>query len=158
MQLLALHNHKRYILIAVQPYASSWSLKSPFNQLFNRKLNLPSNGPLTSPFYPARPACRPTGRSTGVTSLEFCCSVQNGWGVLPWIFFWLVRSRTETSSILVGMDFRGPVWKRVQKITFFGLKSGQDLKNRAAHPQGEFVGEPAPGYFGAASFRRSPLS
>ena len=26
------------------------------------------------------------------------------------------------------------VWKRVWKITFFGLKSSQDLKNRAAHP------------------------
>ena len=32
------------------------------------------------------------------------------------------------------MDFRGLVWKRVRKITFFGLKSGQDLENRAAHP------------------------
>ena len=32
------------------------------------------------------------------------------------------------------MDFRGLFWKRVWVITFFGLKSGQDLKNRAAHP------------------------
>ena len=29
---------------------------------------------------------------------------------------------------------KGQVWKRVWKITFFGPKSGQDLKNRAAHP------------------------
>ena len=32
------------------------------------------------------------------------------------------------------MDFRVLVWKRVWKIKCFGLKSGQDLKNRAAHP------------------------
>ena len=43
-----------------------------------------------------------------------------------------------------GMDFRGLVWKRVWKITFFGLKSGQDLKNRAAHPHQEFLGVPPP--------------
>ena len=30
--------------------------------------------------------------------------------------------------------FRGLYWKRVWKITFFGLKQGQDLENRAAHP------------------------
>ena len=36
------------------------------------------------------------------------------------------------------MDFRGLVWKRVWKITFFGLKSGQDLENQAAHPHQEF--------------------
>ena len=40
------------------------------------------------------------------------------------------------------MDFRGLVWKRVWKITFFGLKSGQDLENRAAHPHQEFPGVP----------------
>ena len=40
------------------------------------------------------------------------------------------------------MDFRGLVWKRVWKITFFGLKSGQDLKNRAAHPLVDFPGVP----------------
>ena len=39
-----------------------------------------------------------------------------------------------------GMDFRGLVWKRLRKITFFGLKSGQDLKNQAAHPDQEFLG------------------
>ena len=42
------------------------------------------------------------------------------------------------------MDFRGLVWKRVWKITFFGLKSGQDLKNRAAHPHVDFPGVPPP--------------
>ena len=38
------------------------------------------------------------------------------------------------------MEFRGLVWKRVQKITSFRLKSGQDLENRAAHPHQEFPG------------------
>ena len=32
-----------------------------------------------------------------------------------------------------GMGFRGLVWKRVWKITQFGLKKGQDMENRAAH-------------------------
>ena len=32
------------------------------------------------------------------------------------------------------MDFKGLVWKDVWKIKFFGLKSDQDLRNRAAHP------------------------
>ena len=36
------------------------------------------------------------------------------------------------------------VRKRVWKITFFGLKSGQDLENRAAHPHQEFPGVPPP--------------
>ena len=36
------------------------------------------------------------------------------------------------------MDFRGRVWK----MTFFGLKQGQDLENRAAHPYQEFPGVP----------------
>ena len=43
-----------------------------------------------------------------------------------------------------GMDFRGLVWKRVWKITFSGLKSGQDLENWAAHPHQEFPGVPPP--------------
>ena len=38
----------------------------------------------------------------------------------------------------MGMDFRGQVWKRVWKMTVFGLKWGQDLENRAAHPRHEF--------------------
>ena len=45
----------------------------------------------------------------------------------------------------MGMDFRGLVWKRITVwiITFFfGLKSGQDFKNRAAHPHQEFPGAP----------------
>ena len=45
----------------------------------------------------------------------------------------------------MGMDFRGFVWKRVRKITFFGLKSGQDVENQAAHPHQEFPGVPPPG-------------
>ena len=32
-----------------------------------------------------------------------------------------------------GMDFRDLVWKLVWKMTYFGLKPGQHLKNRAAH-------------------------
>ena len=42
------------------------------------------------------------------------------------------------------MDFRGLVWKRVRKITPFGLKSGQDLENSAAHPHQEFSEVPPP--------------
>ena len=38
----------------------------------------------------------------------------------------------------------GLVWKRVRKITFFGLKSGQDLESWAAHPQEEFPAVPPP--------------
>ena len=40
------------------------------------------------------------------------------------------------------MDSTGLVWKRVLKITLFGLKSGQDFKNRAAHLHQEFAGVP----------------
>ena len=40
----------------------------------------------------------------------------------------------------MAMDSRGLVWKRMWKMTFFGLKSGQDLENRAAHPHQEFPG------------------
>ena len=43
-----------------------------------------------------------------------------------------------------GMDFRILVWKRVYKIKFFGQKSGQDLKNRAAHTHQEFPGVHSP--------------
>ena len=42
------------------------------------------------------------------------------------------------------MDFRGLVGKRVWKITFFGLKSGQDSENEAAHPHQEFPEVPPP--------------
>ena len=48
----------------------------------------------------------------------------------------------QRPGLKTGMDFRGLVWKRVWKITFFGLKSSQDLKNRVAHPHQEFLGEP----------------
>ena len=37
-------------------------------------------------------------------------------------------------GLKTSMDFRGLVWKRVWKVTFYGLKSGQYLMNRAAHP------------------------
>ena len=42
----------------------------------------------------------------------------------------------------MGIDFRGQVWKQVWKMTVFGLKWGQDLENRAAHPCKEFSGVP----------------
>ena len=42
------------------------------------------------------------------------------------------------------MDFRGLVWKRVWKTTFFRLKWAQGLENRAVHPHQEFLGVPPP--------------
>ena len=47
-------------------------------------------------------------------------------------------------GLKTGMDFRGLVWKRVWKITFFDLKSGQDLKNRAHTPTKNFQEYPPP--------------
>ena len=52
--------------------------------------------------------------------------------------------RVYWTTLKTGKDFRDLVWKRVWKITFFGLKTGQDLKNRAAHPHQEFPGVPPP--------------
>ena len=52
---------------------------------------------------------------------------------------------SNPNNVLVA-HFRGLVWKRVWKITFFGLQQGQDLENRAAHPHQEFPGVP-PGPF-----------
>ena len=48
----------------------------------------------------------------------------------------------KRSGLKMGMDFRGLVWKRVQKITLFGLKLGQDLENWEAQPHQEFPGVP----------------
>ena len=48
------------------------------------------------------------------------------------------RSSNPKNFLLV--HFRGLVWKWVWKMTFFGLKQGQDLENRAAHPHQEFPG------------------
>ena len=45
----------------------------------------------------------------------------------------------------MGIDFGGQVWKRVWKMTVFGLKWGQDLENRAAHRLQEFSGVPPRG-------------
>ena len=42
------------------------------------------------------------------------------------------------------MDFRGLVSKRMWKIIFFGLKSGQVLKSRAAQPHQELPGVTPP--------------
>ena len=44
----------------------------------------------------------------------------------------------------MAMDSRGLVWKRVWKMTFFGLKQGQDLGYREAHPHQEFPWVPLP--------------
>ena len=44
----------------------------------------------------------------------------------------------------MGMYFRVQVWKRVWKMEYFGLKLGQDLGNRAAHPYQKFRGVPPP--------------
>ena len=41
-----------------------------------------------------------------------------------------------------GKNFRGQVWKRVWKVTFFGLKQGQELENPAVHRHQEFPGVP----------------
>ena len=56
--------------------------------------------------------------------------------------FFCLRSNVSNDDIIStwrlslksGMGFSGLVWKRERKSTFFGLKSGQDLENRAAHP------------------------
>ena len=53
--------------------------------------------------------------------------------------------RVYWTTLKTGKDFRDLVWKRVWKITFFGLKTGQDLKNRAVHPHQEFPGVPPGG-------------
>ena len=66
--------------------------------------------------------------------------------------FFSLRSNLSNDNIIsawrpglkTGMDYRGLVRKRVWKITFFGLKSGQDLENRAAHPHQEFPRVPPP--------------
>ena len=57
----------------------------------------------------------------------------------------------------MSMDLRGQVWKLVWIMTFYGLKSGQNLENRAAHPYQEFPGVP-PREPGALSlkFRQLP--
>ena len=56
--------------------------------------------------------------------------------------FICLRSNLSSDNIIssyrpgvkTGMDFKGLVWKRVLKITLFGLKSGRYLENWAAHP------------------------
>ena len=55
---------------------------------------------------------------------------------LQWHNFCL-KARSEN-----GYGFTGLVWKWVLKITLFGLKSGQDFKNMAAHPHQELAGVP----------------
>ena len=49
----------------------------------------------------------------------------------------MIQQRSEN-----GMKFRVQVWKRVWKMEYFGLKLGQDLGNREAHPYQEFRGVP----------------
>ena len=52
----------------------------------------------------------------------------------------------------MGMNFGGLVWKRVWKNTFFGLKQGQEVENRAAHPYQEFPVVPPGGKRHLAKF------
>ena len=54
----------------------------------------------------------------------------------------------ERLGLKMSMDFRGLVWKPVWKMTVFGLKKGQDLKNWVAHPCQEFPGVPTQGHQG----------
>ena len=42
----------------------------------------------------------------------------------------------------MGLDFRDLVSKRVWKMTFFGMKYGQDLENWVAHPHQRLPGVP----------------
>ena len=58
-----------------------------------------------------------------------------------------IQQRSEN-----GMKFRVQVWKRVWKMEYFGLKLGQDLGNRKAHPYQEFRGVP-PRDHNAVNFR-----
>ena len=44
------------------------------------------------------------------------------------------------------MNFRGVDWNGCGQLHFFGLKSGQDLKNRAAHLHQEFPVVPPGAY------------
>ena len=53
---------------------------------------------------------------------------------------------TYMPGLKTGMDFTGQDWKRVWKMTSFGLKYSQDLENQAAHPHQEFTGVHLPGY------------
>ena len=50
----------------------------------------------------------------------------------------------ERPGLKTDMDFKGLVRKQVWKVTFFGLKSGHNLENPAAHPQQEFPEVPPP--------------
>ena len=57
-------------------------------------------------------------------------------------FYQFLTSLNWCEGLKMGMDFRGQVWKWVWKMEYFGLKLGQDLWNRAAHPYWEFWGVP----------------
>ena len=58
----------------------------------------------------------------------------------------------------MSMDFKCLVWKRVWKISFFGLKQGQDLENRAVHPIKNSQESPPRGLHVSDSFHLSTLS
>ena len=59
----------------------------------------------------------------------------------------------------MSIDFKCLVWKRVWKISFFGLKQGQDLENRAVHPiKNSQEYPPPPGLHVSDSFHLSTLS
>ena len=53
----------------------------------------------------------------------------------------------------MGLDFRDLVSKRVWKMTFFGMKWGQDLENWAADPHQRLPGVPP--FQGSGAGRKS---
>ena len=81
---------------------------------------------------------------------NFClCSNQSNDNIIP----------AYGPGLKTSMDFRGLVWERVWKITYFGLKKGQDLESLVAHPHQEIPGVP-PGiqlprclFFSSPSFK-----
>ena len=60
--------------------------------------------------------------------------IQNGFGE-----FVCLRSNLSNDNII---SAKRPGLKTGTEITFFGLKSGQNLENQAAHPHQEFQGVP----------------
>ena len=56
--------------------------------------------------------------------------------------FFVCALSNDDIGLKTGMDLRGQVWKQMWKMTFFGLKCGQDLENRVAHPHQTFRGVP----------------
>ena len=64
------------------------------------------------------------------------------WNAFEEMFCLCPNLSNDDIGLKTGMDFRGQVWKQMWKMTFFGLKYGQDLENRVAHPHQTFLGVP----------------